>query len=131
MDAAGRRFPACARLGYRRRRAGLGYDHPSYRRQGVRTVWRGDHRPFNPSGVGVLAAWADGGIDISHEQIYSQEPEAVWAIHDLHYATRPQDFDELRYRLQLLAEQKMGTALRRQAAIEDAKVAKAREAAES
>ena len=42
------------------------------------------------------------------------------AVHDRHYATPPADHDEYRWRLQLLAEETVGKAVRGQARQEDA-----------
>lgn len=42
------------------------------------------------------------------------------AVHDRYYATPPADFEEYRWRLQLLAEETVGKALRTKAREEDA-----------
>lgn len=42
------------------------------------------------------------------------------AIHDRHYATPPADWEEYRWRLQLLAEERVGSGMRDAARAEDA-----------
>ena len=42
------------------------------------------------------------------------------AVHDRYYATPPADWVEYRWRLQLLAEERVGVAVRRSAQQEDA-----------
>jgi hypothetical protein len=44
----------------------------------------------------------------------------VRAVHDRHYATPPDSYDAYRWRLQLLAEETVGKAVRGQARQEDA-----------
>jgi len=44
----------------------------------------------------------------------------VKAVHDRHFANPPADWAEYRWRLQLLAEESIGSSLRRHARAEDA-----------
>jgi len=45
-------------------------------------------------------------------------------IHDRYYSTQPATFAELRWRLQHIAEEEIGTRVRREQAAEDAAAAK-------
>jgi len=54
----------------------------------------------------------------------------VWAIHDRYYHTEPADWVAFMHRLQLLAEEHIGTHIRRAGAAEDAAAANAMSAAE-
>ena len=56
-----------------------------------------------------------------------EAPDAVWAIHDAHFATEPEDWVAFMARLQYLAEMRIGIPTRQAQAAEDAafdKVAK-------
>jgi len=53
-------------------------------------------------------------------------PDAVWAIHDRYFASRPPDWPSLTHRLQLLAEERVGSRLRAERAAEDAAFEKAK-----
>lgn len=50
------------------------------------------------------------------------------AIHDLHYATPPKDWEDYRWRLQVIAELGVGRAMRKHQAAEDAAFARAADA---
>ena len=54
-----------------------------------------------------------------------EAPDAVWAIHDAHYATEPEDWIAFMARLQYLSEMRVGKLVRREQAREDAAFAKA------
>jgi hypothetical protein len=73
--------------------------------------------------VGVLAAFADGRIDIS-EDWAAQAPDAVEAILDYHYpdGRHRDDYGVARWRLQLLAELSVGSLSRQADLMEDSKV---------
>ena len=114
----------CARWRYR-----LG-DDATHIGQGGRAVHRATARPFSQGASGILSAWADRRIDISEAQVAALEPDAVWAIHDRYYHTEPADWVAFMHRLQLLAEEHIGTHIRRAGAAEDAAAANAMSAAE-
>lgn len=103
-------------------RLGHGITH---RERRCRDVHHRAHGPFPQPAAQVLAAWADGGIDISEPSIHLGEPLAVKAIHDANFATPPDTWGEYLHRLQYLAEMKVGAAHRSAVRQEDAAVAKA------
>lgn len=53
----------------------------------------------------------------------------MWAIHDRYFASRPPDWPSLTHRLQLIAEETVGSALRREQAKEDAAFNRAKQQA--
>lgn len=75
-------------------------------------------------GAEVLAAWADGRIDISERHWSLTAPDAVEAILDYHFPDgRHRDDQRIaRVRLQLLAELHVGSVMRAEAAAEEAKL---------
>lgn len=75
--------------------------------------------PFNGDDLKVVAAWADGHIDISDEAVFIKAPEALRVIHDREYATPPRSFREYRLRIQYLAELGVGRLIRKQKSHED------------
>lgn len=50
------------------------------------------------------------------------------AIHDAHYATRPESWTDLWWRLQYISEMRVGVGVRKQAAREDSSIEAAKEA---
>lgn len=94
------------------------------RGEGQRPLFAGASRPFTGASVQIIAAWADRRIDISEPQYLKEAPEAVKAIHDRYYATAPGSYDELRWRLQLIAEEEVGHRMRSAKASEDTAAAR-------
>lgn len=90
------------------------------RREGQRPVLGDPAAPFSGPSQEVLADWAHRRIDISETFYLHTAPEAVKAIHDRYYSTSPATLDELRWRLQLIAEEEIGVKIRNARASEDA-----------
>ncbi len=88
----------------------------------------GGAAPFDGPGVDLLAAYADGAVDISADGLADAAPEALEAILDYHYpdGRHRDDFSVARWRLQLLAELGVGRLVREQAAVDDGRVANLR-----
>lgn len=91
-------------------------------------IRKGDNLPFSGESVHTLAKWADGEIDISETAYFGSSPEAIKAVHDHEYATPPRTWDELRWRMQWIAERRLGRLLRAEQMREDMAMGAARQA---
>ena len=101
------------------------------RRPGGRSrqpVRRAGTAPFSPEGADILAAFADGTIDVSGDWLGGNAPEAIAAILDFHYPDQRHhdDYVTARWRLQYIAESSVGARVRELHRQEDAKVRKLR-----
>ena len=75
-------------------------------------------------GLGILANFADGAIDVSADWLGGEAPEALAAILDYHYpdGQHHTDYATARWRLQYIAEISVGARLRAAVHQEDKKV---------
>lgn len=93
---------------------------PRGRGGGRRPLLGGGHRPFGGPVVEAIAGWADNRIDISHPSVWVEAPEAARAVlaHKFGWeAVRgpgPLTWHEAVLSLQVLAEERIGTAQRQQ-----------------
>ena len=96
------------------------------RGRGRQPVRRTGSAPFSEEGGRILAAFADGTIDISADWLGGEAPEALAAVLDFHYADGRHhvDYTVARWRLQYIAEISVGARLRAAVHEEDAKVRK-------
>ena len=79
----------------------------------------------------ILAAWADGRIDVSADGLYELAPDALLAILDYHYpdGRHRDDWTAARWRLQLIAETGVGSLMRQAARADEARLGRLRKVA--